>query len=181
MVNRGDAVIFQQGLWHAGGHNTSSQTRVVLYMGYGARYLRPMDFAAETLPSDLLAACSPVQRQLLCVHVCVYVCACACVLCACVCVRVCAAGFVWVCCVHVCAVCMCVRVCACGEALCPARGCITPRRAFVCCGACLNWRTRWACDRRTYARRHTEGAGRQAGTRASDHINIARRARTPMD
>lgn len=64
-VRRGDAVIFQQGLWHAGGHNTSTQPRVAIYFGYGARYLRPMDFVPELLPDIFTQACTPIQRQLM--------------------------------------------------------------------------------------------------------------------
>lgn len=62
-VHAGDAVIFQQGTWHAGAPNLSEQTRVVLYYGYGTRLLRPIDY--DTMPEELLAKCSPIGRQLL--------------------------------------------------------------------------------------------------------------------
>ena len=64
-VAAGDAVVFQQGLWHAGGCNTSEQVRRVIYFGYGARWLRPMDFAPETLPPAFVQRLNPVQRQLM--------------------------------------------------------------------------------------------------------------------
>ncbi|MEZ4865482.1 MAG: phytanoyl-CoA dioxygenase family protein [Caldilineaceae bacterium] len=62
-VHAGDAVIFQQGVWHAGAPNYSTQTRVVLYYGYGYRVFRPIDF--EQMPPALLAKCTPIGKQLL--------------------------------------------------------------------------------------------------------------------
>lgn len=62
-VSAGDAVVFQQGVWHASAPNYSDQTRVALYYGYSYRVLRPVDYAH--MPEDVLARCSPVQRQLL--------------------------------------------------------------------------------------------------------------------
>ena len=62
-VKAGDAVIFQQGVWHAGAPNLSEQTRVVLYYGYSTRLLRPIDY--DTMLEELLAKCSPIGRQLL--------------------------------------------------------------------------------------------------------------------
>jgi len=59
----GDAMIFQQGLWHAAAPNYSPQTRVALYYGYSYRVLRPVDY--QTMPTEMLAACTPVERQLL--------------------------------------------------------------------------------------------------------------------
>ena len=59
----GDAVIFEQRLWHAVGSNTSSITRKSLFYGYGYRWLRPMDYV--TMPEELLARCDPIRRQLL--------------------------------------------------------------------------------------------------------------------
>lgn len=59
----GDAVIFGQGVWHAGAPNTSDRERIVLYFGYGFRLLRPIDY--EAMPEDLLARCTPIGRQLL--------------------------------------------------------------------------------------------------------------------
>ena len=62
-VRAGSAVIFQQGVWHAGAPNLSQETRVVLYYGYGTRLLRPIDY--DTMPAELLDKCSPIGRQLL--------------------------------------------------------------------------------------------------------------------
>ena len=62
-LKAGSAVIFQQGVWHAGAPNLSQQTRVVLYFGYGTRLLRPIDY--DTMPQKLLDKCTPIGRQLL--------------------------------------------------------------------------------------------------------------------
>jgi len=62
-IKAGTAVIFQQGVWHAGAPNYSDQTRVVLYYGYGYRLYRPIDY--DTMPESLLERCSPIGRQLL--------------------------------------------------------------------------------------------------------------------
>jgi ectoine hydroxylase-related dioxygenase (phytanoyl-CoA dioxygenase family) len=62
-VRAGDAVIFQQGVWHAGAPNLSTQTRCVLYYGYNYRIMRPIDY--DRMPAELLEKCSPIGRQLL--------------------------------------------------------------------------------------------------------------------
>lgn len=62
-VKAGDAVIFQQGTFHAGAPNYSDQTRVVLYYGYNFRVSRPIDY--DTMPQVLLEKCSPIGKQLL--------------------------------------------------------------------------------------------------------------------
>jgi ectoine hydroxylase-related dioxygenase (phytanoyl-CoA dioxygenase family) len=59
----GDAVLFEQRMWHGVGANTSQITRKSLFYGYGYRWLRPMDYV--TMPQELLARCTPIQRQLL--------------------------------------------------------------------------------------------------------------------
>ena len=59
----GDAVIFQQGVWHAAAPNLSERARVALYYGYSYRVMRPVDY--QHMPETLLAECSPVERQLL--------------------------------------------------------------------------------------------------------------------
>ncbi|HEY5645397.1 MAG TPA: phytanoyl-CoA dioxygenase family protein [Pseudomonadales bacterium] len=59
----GDAVIFQQGTWHAAAPNRSERARVALYYGYSYRVMRPVDY--QHMPAALLADCSPVERQLL--------------------------------------------------------------------------------------------------------------------
>lgn len=62
-VEAGDAVIFQQGTWHAAAPNYSNQTRIALYYGYSYRIFRPVDYS--TMPPELLAKCTPVEKQLL--------------------------------------------------------------------------------------------------------------------
>ena len=66
-LKRGDAILFQQGLWHAACPNTDAaqQDRIAIYFGYGARQLRPMDFVPELLTQEFVAALSPTQRQLM--------------------------------------------------------------------------------------------------------------------
>ena len=59
----GDAVLFENRTLHAVGHNYSTVTRKSVFFGYGYRWLRPMDYAAQ--PGELLARCDPIRRQLL--------------------------------------------------------------------------------------------------------------------
>lgn len=59
----GDAVLFEQRLWHAVGPNRSELVRKSLFYGYGYRWLRPMDYV--TYPRELLDRVSPIRRQLL--------------------------------------------------------------------------------------------------------------------
>lgn len=63
LAKAGDALVFQQGIWHAAAPNFSQQTRVALYYGYSYRVLRPVDY--QRMPEALLDMCSPVERQLL--------------------------------------------------------------------------------------------------------------------
>lgn len=63
LLRPGDAVIFQQGVWHAAAPNLSERARVALYYGYSYRVMRPVDY--QQMPATLLADCSPVERQLL--------------------------------------------------------------------------------------------------------------------
>jgi len=59
----GDAFLFEQRTWHAVGPNLSDITRKTLFMGYGYRWVRAMDYL---VPDDaLLARANPIQRQLL--------------------------------------------------------------------------------------------------------------------
>ena len=62
-LEAGDAIVFQQGLWHAAAPNLSNQRRTALYYGYGYRVFRPVDYQA--MPAKLMEACSPIERQLL--------------------------------------------------------------------------------------------------------------------
>lgn len=63
LTRPGDAVIFQQCLWHSVGPNLSGLARKNIYLGYGQRWLRPIDFLMHE--EALLAKADPVQRQLL--------------------------------------------------------------------------------------------------------------------
>lgn len=59
----GSAVIFENRLWHAVGPNYSGVSRKNIYFGYCWRWMRPIDYIAQT--PELLAKATPVQRQLL--------------------------------------------------------------------------------------------------------------------
>ena len=63
LLQAGDAVVFQQGLWHAAAPNLSRQTRVLLYYGYGYRIFRPVDY--QRMPERVLQGRDGVARQLL--------------------------------------------------------------------------------------------------------------------
>ena len=63
LVEAGDAVIFQQRLWHAVGPNAATHARENIYLGYCRRWVRPID--ALPTPPDLMAKADPIQRQLL--------------------------------------------------------------------------------------------------------------------
>lgn len=59
----GDALLFEQRMWHAVGPNHSSLVRKSLFFGYGYRWLRPIDYVTQ--PRELLDAVTPIRRQLL--------------------------------------------------------------------------------------------------------------------
>jgi ectoine hydroxylase-related dioxygenase (phytanoyl-CoA dioxygenase family) len=59
----GDAFLFEQRTWHAVGPNRSDLTRKTLFLGYGYRWVRAMDY--QTPPEELLPLCNPIRRQLL--------------------------------------------------------------------------------------------------------------------
>ena len=58
----GDAVFFDRRLWHAAGRNRSDVTRMVLFLGYSYRWLRPRD---DMTVAHYLEGADPVRRQLL--------------------------------------------------------------------------------------------------------------------
>ena len=58
----GTAVFFDRRLWHTASPNWSDVTRKVLFYGYGYRWIRTKD---DMTVADLLAAASPIRRQLL--------------------------------------------------------------------------------------------------------------------
>ncbi|MBT5872224.1 MAG: hypothetical protein HOH43_02295 [Candidatus Latescibacteria bacterium] len=62
-VKPGTAMIWRTALWHCLTPNLSTRTRKCLYYGYTHRWIRPSDYMHQ--PRDLLAKCTPIQRQLL--------------------------------------------------------------------------------------------------------------------
>jgi ectoine hydroxylase-related dioxygenase (phytanoyl-CoA dioxygenase family) len=59
----GDFFLFEQRCWHAVGPNYSDITRKTLFMGYGFRWVRAMDYL---IPDPaVVAKATPIQRQLL--------------------------------------------------------------------------------------------------------------------
>jgi ectoine hydroxylase len=63
LVNRGDALIFDRRLFHAGSPNVSDITRKVVFIGYGYRWMRPKD--NMTVTQDMLYFSDPIRKQLL--------------------------------------------------------------------------------------------------------------------
>lgn len=59
----GDVFLFEQRTWHAVGPNDSDITRKTLFLGYGYRWVRAMDY--QVVPEALLAAQNPIRWQLL--------------------------------------------------------------------------------------------------------------------
>ena len=57
------AVLFRTGLWHCVSPNFSQLTRKVLYYAYSYRWIQPSDYMTQS--PELVAASSPIQRQLL--------------------------------------------------------------------------------------------------------------------
>jgi ectoine hydroxylase len=61
----GDAFIFEQRTYHAVGPNHSDLTRKSLFMGYGFRWVYPMDYHPMRDYRHLYDSASPIQRQLI--------------------------------------------------------------------------------------------------------------------
>lgn len=61
----GDAFIFEQRTYHAVGANFSDITRKTLFIGYGFRWVFPMDFSPQFHYRELYAKANPIQRQLM--------------------------------------------------------------------------------------------------------------------
>lgn len=61
----GNAFLFEQRTYHAVGPNLSDLTRKTLFMGYGFRWVYPMDYHPMHDYVDLYARATPIQRQLL--------------------------------------------------------------------------------------------------------------------
>ena len=62
-LRAGDAVLFQQGTWHAAAPNYSDKSRMNLYFGYNYRFMRPIDY--DSFPAELIEKCTPIGKQLL--------------------------------------------------------------------------------------------------------------------
>ena len=61
-ADAGDAVFFDRRLWHAAGRNHSDVTRMVLFLGYSYRWLRPRD---DMTVEHYLDGADPIRKQLL--------------------------------------------------------------------------------------------------------------------
>ncbi len=59
-LQAGDCLIFENRTYHAGAANLISRTRKALMMGYGYRWIKPMDYRVQS--ADLLAQMSPMQQ-----------------------------------------------------------------------------------------------------------------------
>jgi hypothetical protein len=62
-VPAGAAVLFRTALLHCVSPNVLGRTRKCVYLAYQHRWLRPSDYFST--PAELLARCTPIQRQLL--------------------------------------------------------------------------------------------------------------------
>ncbi len=63
LTRPGDAVLFEQRTWHAVGPNYSNEPRKNIYIGYCYRWMKAIDFTAQS--PELLARANPIQKQLL--------------------------------------------------------------------------------------------------------------------
>ena len=61
-ANAGDVVLFDRRIFHAGGFNTSTITRKILFLGYSYRWLKPRD---NMTVAHVLDQCDDIQKQLL--------------------------------------------------------------------------------------------------------------------
>ena len=62
-VRPGTVMLWRTALWHCVTPNLSNHPRKCLYYGYHYRWIRPADYLHQA--SDLIARCTPIQRQLL--------------------------------------------------------------------------------------------------------------------
>jgi len=63
LLEPGDAVIFENRTWHAGGLNLSGQIRKAVMFGYAYTWLAPMDYKVQS--EHLLSKVDAIGRQLL--------------------------------------------------------------------------------------------------------------------
>jgi ectoine hydroxylase-related dioxygenase (phytanoyl-CoA dioxygenase family) len=61
----GSALVFDAALWHRGGSNRSSRTRLAISPQYCQPFLRPQESQLLIVPPDAARACSPRMRSLL--------------------------------------------------------------------------------------------------------------------
>ncbi|MFT5087566.1 MAG: ectoine hydroxylase-related dioxygenase (phytanoyl-CoA dioxygenase family) [Candidatus Latescibacterota bacterium] len=62
LLKPGDCLLFENRTWHAGAVNLSDQVRKGIMMGYGYRWVVPMDFRRQS--EDFIARISPLERFL---------------------------------------------------------------------------------------------------------------------
>ncbi len=58
----GSAFMFEQRTYHGIGNNWAGHPRKTIFMGYGYRWVKPMDYIA--MPHTLVERCNPIQKQL---------------------------------------------------------------------------------------------------------------------
>ncbi|MBT4138240.1 MAG: phytanoyl-CoA dioxygenase [Candidatus Latescibacteria bacterium] len=59
----GTAIIFEQRTYHTVSKNWAGHPRKTIFMGYGYRWVKPMDYIS--MPDELIERCNPIQKQLL--------------------------------------------------------------------------------------------------------------------
>jgi hypothetical protein len=65
LMPAGSVVIFDAALWHRGGANTSSTTRLAVSPQYCQPWLRPQESQLLIVPPEKARACSPAMRSML--------------------------------------------------------------------------------------------------------------------
>jgi len=65
VMPRGSAIVFDGALWHRGGANRSSRTRLAISPQYCQPYLRPQESQLLIVPPDAARACTPRMRSML--------------------------------------------------------------------------------------------------------------------
>lgn len=61
-IRPGDCIIFENRTYHAGAANLVDRTRKAVMIGYGYRWVMPMDYRSQ--PQEFVAKLSPLQRYL---------------------------------------------------------------------------------------------------------------------
>ena len=62
LLQPGDCLLFENRTWHAGSVNLSNTTRKGIMMGYGYRWVMPMDFRRQS--EDFISTLTPLERFL---------------------------------------------------------------------------------------------------------------------